>query len=167
MKVKIMIKKAYKDIVDYLNENQHASVSEVLPKIIEMASAKVNRAVGGASFLKDAENNVVAVNCYYFKRWMPVVGDDAVEFGQKSSTSTGLNTMSKIGSSNWTKQLREFKKAGVDLFAQVKAGEISVDEIANAEAIIETNRTAIVETELGFATKEELVAYLTEIGVNL
>ena len=74
------VKKAYQDIVSFLEANKDAKVSKVLEQVIEMASAKANRSEG-STFIKDASGNAVAILDYYFKRWMPLVGDKAVDFG--------------------------------------------------------------------------------------
>lgn len=161
------IKKAYQDIVTFLEANENVKVKSILDQVREMASAKVGAREGGSTFIKDAAGNVVAVLDYYFKRWMPIVGEKAVEFGAKKSTSTGLNTMSKAGVSAWTKQQREAKAAEADLLAKVAAGEIQPTEIAAKQAEIEEARKAIAATDLGFETRDEVVAYLSENGIEI
>lgn len=160
------IKKAYADIVAFLEENQDKKVRAVLEDVKNMASAKVARE-GGSTFLKDAAGNTVAILDYYFKRWMPLVGEKAVEFGVKKNTATGFNTMSKAGTSAWTKQQREAKQAEQNLLAEVSAGNIKPSDIPAKQAEIETARKAIEATELGFETKEQVVAYLVENGVQV
>lgn len=160
------IKKAYADIVAFLEENQDKKVRAVLEDVKNMASAKVARE-GGSTFLKDAAGNTVAILDYYFKRWMPLVGEKAVEFGVKKNTATGFNTMSKAGTSAWTKQQREAKQAEQNLLAEVSAGNIEPSDIPAKQAEIETARKAIEATELGFETKEQVVAYLVENGVQV
>ena len=132
-----------------------------------MCSAKTSRGGGASSFIKAADGAVVAILDYYFKRWMPLVGDDAVEFGAKKNTATGYNTMSKEGVSHWTKQQRVAKQANAELLTRVASGEIKPDQIADEQARIEAARTTPAETELGFATKEEVVAYLQDNGVEV
>lgn len=160
------IKKAYADIVAFLEENQDKKVRAVLEDVKNMASAKVARE-GGSTFLKDAAGNTVAILDYYFKRWMPLVGEKAVEFGVKNNTATGFNTMSKAGTSAWTKQQREAKQAEQNLLAEVSAGNIKPSDIPAKQAEIETARKSIEATELGFETKEQVVAYLVENGVQV
>lgn len=160
------IKKAYAEIVTFLEENADKKVKSILEDVRAMASAKVARE-GGSTFLKNASGETVAVLDYYFKRWMPLVGDKAVEFGAKKSTATGVNTMCKAGVSAWTKQQREAKQANDKLLADVSAGNVQPSEIPAKQAEIETARKAIVETDLGFATKEEVLTYLQEKGVQV
>lgn len=161
------IKKAYQDIVTFLEANENVKVKSILDQVREMASAKVGAREGGSTFIKDAQGNVVAVLDYYFKRWMPIVGEKAVEFGAKKSTSTGLNTMSKAGVSAWTKQQREARAAEADLLDKAAAGEIQPTEIAAKQAEIEEARKAIAATDLGFETRDEVVAYLSENGIEI
>lgn len=160
------IKKAYADIVAFLEENQDKKVRAVLEDVKNMASAKVARE-GGSTFLKDVAGNTVAILDYYFKRWMPLVGEKAVEFGVKKNTATGFNTMSKAGTSAWTKQQREAKQAEQNLLAEVSAGNIKPSDIPAKQAEIETARKSIEATELGFETKEQVLAYLVENGVQV
>lgn len=160
------IKKAYADIVAFLEENQDKKVRAVLEDVKNMASAKVARE-GGSTFLKDVGGNTVAILDYYFKRWMPLVGEKAVEFGVKKNTATGFNTMSKAGTSAWTKQQREAKQAEQNLLAEVSAGNIKPSDIPAKQAEIETARKSIEATELGFETKEQVIAYLVENGVQV
>lgn len=161
------IKKAYQPIVELLEANKDAKVKSILDQVIEMASAKTSRGGGASSFLKDTKGNAVAILDYYFKRWMPLVGDKAVEFGAKKNTATGFNSMSKEGVSNWTKQQRVAKQANADLLTRVAQGEVKPDQIASEQAKIEKARQEIAKTDLGFATKEEVVKYLEKNGVTL
>lgn len=167
MKAKEMtIKKAYAEIVSFLEANEDKKVKTIIDQVREMASAKVARE-GGSTYLKDTNGNTVAILDYYFKRWMPLIGEKSVEFGAKKSTSTGFNTMSKAGVSAWTKQQREAKTSEANLLAEVSAGNIQPSDIPAKQAEIEEARKAIEATDLGFETREEVVAYLQENGVQL
>lgn len=162
-----MIKKAYRDIVELLENNKTETVANILPQVIELASAKSGGSKGAQVYLKDTAGNPAAILCYYFKRWMPLVGDLQVEFGKKASTAHGLNTMCKEGMSNWTRQQNEAKKATMDILNRVRSGELAPEGIEAEEARIEEGRKAIVPTDLGFETKEDVVAYLADNGVEL
>lgn len=161
-----MIKNVFKPIMDLLVENKDVKVSKILAQVEALASAKTGGNTS-STVVKDNTGKVVAILDYYFKRYMPLVGPLAVEFGVKTKTTSGLNTMCKEGVSAWTKQDREAKKARIDLFAKVKAREINVDAIDAEEARIEAEKKMIVPTTLGFATLEEVTAYLAEQGVIL
>lgn len=164
------VKKVFQPIVDLLEtaiaNDPKVKAKDLVEQIIALAAAKV--AVGvGSSFIKDAAGVVVAVRCYYFKRWMPLVGDKAVAFGKKANTATGLNTMSTEGSSHWTKQQREADTANKAIMSKVISKEITPDDIPALQAQIEEARKVIVPTELGFASEEEVREYLTANGVSL
>lgn len=151
------IKKAYADIVSYLQDNADAAVADVLPTVVEMASAKSGGGGGKPStFHRDEEGNVVGIFCYYHKLWMNPAD---VEFGQKASSATGFNNMCKDGVSKWTKQQRGAKAAKEQLLAQVSAGEVAPEDIADEMARIEEEASVIVPREdgYGFATLEELL----------
>ena len=151
------IKKAFKPVVELLQANVSLLVEDVLEEVVKMCSAKTGS--GGSKpskFHKDEDGNVVAIFCYYFKQWFPI---DTVEFGAKANSPTGFNNMCKEGVSNWTSQQRAAKKAESDLLKQLSAGELDIADLAQAQAAIEEERTAVKETDLvGYETLEDLLA---------
>jgi len=161
------VKKAFQPIVDLMEqavaENPKAKVSDILNQVIALTAAAVSRGVG-STFIKNKAGETIAIYDYYFKRWMPLVGEKAVEFGAKAKTATGFNSMCKEGVSHWTKQQREAKNAEQAILDEVAAGNLAIDQIASKRAEIEAARKAIVPTEHGFATLEEVGAYLTANG---
>ncbi|PIR06648.1 MAG: hypothetical protein COV55_02740 [Candidatus Komeilibacteria bacterium CG11_big_fil_rev_8_21_14_0_20_36_20] len=161
-----MIKKAYQPIVDLLNSNKDAKVSDVIDQVVELVSAKSSRGEVGGNFIKDNDGNTIAIKCYYFKRWMPLVGESAVEFGTKVRTATGFNSMCKEGVSHWTKQQREAKNANAELLNKVANGDIAPENILAEQAKIEETRKSIVDTDLGFASAEEINTYLENEGLT-
>lgn len=164
------IKKSMQEIYDILDANQTATVASVMPQLEALMSTKSRGAAKGESVrtsLRDADGNVVAIRCYYFKRWMPLVGDEAVEFGTKTGTNTGLNSMCKEGVSHWTKQQREAKEATAQILADVEVGTLDASDIAARREEIEAARQAIADTTLGFETLEEVQDYLDANGVTL
>lgn len=148
------IKKAYQDIVSHLEANPDKKVKAVLQDIIEMASAKVGGGRNSDNVLRDADGNVIAVFCYYHKMYEPVAD---VEYGKKATSSTGLNSMCKEGTSHWTKQQREAKKAQEELLDKVMAGELAASDLEAARAEIDKTKKVVVprEDKIGFATLEE------------
>lgn len=158
------VKKAFQPLIDFLEANADKKVKSILAEVIELTKAQTTR-MEGSSFIKDATGTVVAIHDYYFKRWMPLVGPSAVDFGQKLKSATGLNTMCKEGVSNWTKQQREAKNGLASLLSKVASGELAPADIAVEQAKLEEARKAIVPTELGFATQEEVEAYLAKLDV--
>lgn len=160
------VKKAYQAIVDLLEANREVKVSKILDQVIAMTEAKAARSEG-STFIKNDKGETVAIQDYYFKRWMPLVGPGAVEFGAKAKTATGFNTMCKDGVSHWTKAQRDAKNASADLLKQVSAGAIKPADIAAHQAKIEEGRKAIAETALGFASEDEVRKYLAKNGVKV
>ena len=150
------IKKAYQDIVTLLQDNEGSKVSSILPQVIEMASAKTGGGGGGraTTFHKDEEGVVRAIKCYYHNLWMD---PQVVEFGQKTGSATGYNSMCKDGNSKWSKQQREAKKAKNDLLQALADGEIEASDLPNQLAIIEDDTNAINPRAdgYGFDTLEE------------
>ena len=145
------IKKAFQDVVAFLEDNENSKVKTLLPAIIEMCSAKSGGAGGAASFIKDAEDNVTHIKCYYHGLWEPV---DAVEYGAKATSATGLSSMCKEGTSAWTKQQREAKKANVELLNKVASGDVDPTDIVAIQADIEAARKVVVAREDGLGSED-------------
>lgn len=144
------IKKAYVDIVSFLEANQDKKVKSVLAEVVAMCEAKAGGGGGAAStFVKDEAGNVVAIRCFYHQTWMD---PRVVPFGSKASSATGLNTMCKSGVSKWTKQQRQFKLAQEELLKQVADGSIQPADIATKLAEAEEARKVIVPLEGNYPT---------------
>jgi hypothetical protein len=141
------IKKAYVQIVEFLEANKDSKVKTILDGVIELASAKSG---GGGrtsdNVLRDGDNNVVAIFCYYHKQYEPIAD---VEYGKKATSSTGLNSMCKEGTSRWTTQQRAAKKANEELLIQVQNGEVAPEDIATAREDIDKAKATIIAREDG------------------
>lgn len=152
------VKKAYGDIVDLMNANLDSKVSDILPEVLAIATAKTGSGGGKATvFHRNEAGEVVAIKCYYHKLWMD---PRQVEFGKKATSPTGLNNMCKDGVSKWTKQQREAKTAEGDLLTRVSAGELAIEDIPAEQERIknESARIDAREDGYGFETMEECVA---------
>jgi hypothetical protein len=152
------IKKAYQAIMAVLAENMDAQVSDIYAEVEALASAKSGGTGGNAtSFHKDEDGNLVGIKCYYHKLWF---NPEVVEFGKKSGSPTGLNSMCKDGNSKWTKQQSAFKKAKEQLLADVAAGEVDAADIGSILAELEEAKNVIVPNDelVGYETLEELLA---------
>jgi len=149
------IKKAYIELVDFLETNSNKKVSTIIDEIIVMCESKTQ----SSTTMRDADNNVIAIFCYYHKQWELI---NEVEYGNKANSATGLNTMCKIGVSLWTKAQREAKKANAAILTGVIDGTIAREDIANEQLAIEAKRIAIDKTNLpkGFASEFELINFL-------
>ena len=156
------IKKDFVAIVELLEANQNKKVSSILPQLLELCTKKNNGGSDiGKTFIKNDNDEVVAVYCYYHKKWEVVA---EVPYGKKAGTSTGLNTMCKEGVSNWTKAQRKAKQAESDLLTKLASGDLEVTQLADAKADIEAMKAKVVarSDEHGFATADEVIAYLTK-----
>ena len=146
------IKKAYVDLIKFLEENQNSKVKTIMDGVIQLCSAKSGGGKGGAqTFIKNDAGEVTHIFCYYHKKWEAVAD---VEFGTKSTSPTGLSNMCKEGTSQWTKQFRASKKASEELLDKVSTGEIEPGDIAGIKADIETNRAQIVPREDGHGSDD-------------
>jgi hypothetical protein len=135
------IKKAFNPIFDLLTANPDALVKDLLPQLTILMSS--SNAVGQTSY-KDEQGNVIAIYCYYHKKWELIANH---EYGVKVGSSTGLNTMCKLGVSEWTKQQRKAKQAGELLLKGLTDGTIQVSDLTLKQAEIEESRTSIVYAE--------------------
>ncbi len=163
------IKKVFAEVYAFLTDNEGAKVKTIMPQLEAIMSAKARGAIAGATrmSIRDADNRVVAILDYQFKRWMPLIGERAVEFGQKLGTATGLNPMSKAGVAAWTKAQRVAKDASAALITRIANGELQPSDIPAEQAAIEAARVTTPETTLGFATYDEVLAYLVDNGVSI
>jgi hypothetical protein len=132
------IKKDFVDLIAFLEENKTKKVSTILDELKVMCSKKTN----DKTFKVDDAGFVTQVFCYYHKVWEDV---DTIEYGPKKNTASGLNTMCKEGVSNWTKQQRVAKKSREELLTKLGSGELTIEELPGAEALIEAERTKIIE----------------------
>ena len=136
-----IVKKQFEELYTILEENKNKKISSVLPQLIEIMSKKNNASGHANTFLKDDYGNVIAIYCYYHKKWEKL---SECDYGVKANTATGYNTMCKEGVSNWTKQQRVKKVEESKLLTKVAAGELKVEDIALEQArILEESKIII------------------------
>ena len=75
------VKKAFVELVELLEANQNKKIATIMPEILELVQGKS----GGKTFHKDSDGNVVAIYCYYHKKWELV---SEQEYGSKANTAT-------------------------------------------------------------------------------
>ena len=145
------IKKSFEDIVTFLEANSNKKVESILEEVYSMVESKKQQKAS----IKDKDGNVLAIFCYYHKQW-EIVKD--VEYGSKVNSTTGLNTMCKVGTSKWTKQQRDSKKAKEQLLEDVSSGKVLPTDILKHQKDIEEGRNIIDETDMpkGYASEVEV-----------
>ena len=151
------IKKPYADIVKFLEDNKEKKVSSILETVLSMCESKKQ----SSTVIKDANGKIIAIFCYYHKQWELV---DEVQYGSKKNSTTGLNTMCKIGTSQWTKQQRDAKNAKTELLMKVANGEISPSDINKLSEDIEAQRLQINmdNAPKGYANEEDVYALISK-----
>lgn len=149
------IKKSYVEIVEFLQANEGKKVSSIMAEVLAMAESKKQ----GSTFIEDADGNVLAIYCYYHKQWEILA---EVEYGSKANSTTGYNTMCKVGTSMWTKKQRDAKKAKSELLDNVANGNISPADIKGHQDDIEANRLTMDTTDMphGYADEDAVKAIL-------
>ena len=134
------IKKGYTELHAILLANSDKKVKSVMALLIPIMETKIAEGV-----TRNAEDGCLEIFCYYHKQWERV---DQVPYGRKANTVTGLNTMCKVGTNQWTTQLREYNKAADTILKQVEDGKIQYSEIAEKRAEYAELRKRIVPLEV-------------------
>ena len=100
---------------------------------------------------------MVAFRCYYLQKW---VNPREAEIGAKAGTATGLSTMTKYGTSMWTKQQRAYKTGQAALLQEVTNGTVQPHELPAKMAELEAARDEVVLTDAFpcYDTAEECLA---------
>ena len=159
------VRTANQDQLDFLLDNSDKPVYEILTAFASMCAAR-QRQSRGRTYVLDTSGAVVAINCGYYRRWMPLVGADAVEFGDAKG-ATGFNSMCKDGQRAWQKANNAFNTEQRKATNAFLAGDI--DEATLRARIDSASKVklAVGSTELGFATAGELRQYFEDNGVNV
>ena len=130
------IKKSFVEIHDLLSSNEDVLVSDIMPQLLEIMTSKQRD-----TNHRTNENDELEVFCYYHKQWENTT---KVEYGKKANTATGLNSMCKIGTNQWTKQQREFKKFKSELLDKVVSGELASEDLQDEIAKLEEEKDRII-----------------------
>ena len=115
------IKKGYTELYAILLANADMEVSDVMELLMPIMTSQIR----DKAHYTDEDGRLV-VFCYYHKQWEWV---DQVPYGKKANTKTGLNTMCKVGTNQWTKQQREYKASAETILDQVAAGTLAYEDI--------------------------------------
>ena len=147
------IKKVYVELVELLESNTNKKVSTIMDEVRALCESKTQSKT--SLYIDD---KLIAIFCYYHKQWELV---DEVPFGKKKSSSTGLNTMCKVGTSLWTKAQSTAKKETANILTLLVDEEIKANEIEGIKEDIEANRLKMDETDkpIGFADEETALAH--------
>jgi alpha-galactosidase/6-phospho-beta-glucosidase family protein len=129
------IKKIYQEVHAILSANENKKVKDILPLLEPIMEAQQR----DKNHFEDQHG--LWIFCYYHKEWELT---KQVEYGKKANTATGLNSMCKVGTNQWTKQQREFKKFKSELLDKVASGEISADQIESEIEKLEEDKNRIV-----------------------
>lgn len=130
------IKKNFVEIHKILSSNENKKVKDILhllEPLMESKQRDKNHRID--------EDGVLWVFCYYHKEWE---NTQEVEYGKKANTSTGLNSMCKVGTNQWTKQQREYKKFKSELLDKVASGEIEPQDLQVEIEKLESDKNKIV-----------------------
>lgn len=151
------IKKAFVEVVAFLQANESKKVRDVLAEVQAMVTSKTSAGGTATTIARNADGVIVALRCGYYKQWMPL---SHVEFGAKVGSASGYNPMCKEGVSNWYRQQREAAKAKEAILGQVQAGTLNAGDIQARLDEIEAERVRIIARldGIGFDTAEEAMS---------
>lgn len=135
------IKKVYEEIVALLEANQDKKVKSLLDQVYLLCESKKPT----TTHLVDKDGKVIAIFCYYHKQWELL---SEVEYGSKANSSTGFNTMCKIGTSKWTKAQRDSEKAKAKMLVNVSNGTVNPSDILKLSEDIESQRKVMDATDM-------------------
>lgn len=130
------IKKGFVEVYNILIANEDKNVSEILDQLIPIFESKQRD-----KNHRYNEDGDLEIFCYYHKEWELV---SQVEYGKKANTATGLNSMCKVGTNQWTKQQREFKSARASLLDEVANGNLAIEDINDEIEKLEEEKDRIV-----------------------
>ena len=138
-------KKAYVSIITMMASAKYKKMS--VKDLLEDAAflELVQPKVASETVRYDKDGKAVEIFCYYHKKWEVV---SKVEYGSKSSTKSGLNTMCKVGTNQWTKQQSVAKKLNGELLDGIADGSIEPSKLKELMAKIEEDRKAILPLPL-------------------
>lgn len=144
-------KKQFQSLVEFLEANKDKKIKDVLNEIYAQTALKVQ----AKTALVDKDGKVLAVFCYYHKQWEVL---DEVEYGKKASSTTGFNTMCKIGTSKWTKQNNAIKQVDNTILNLLESGELKLEDIKDKkeELIIKLKFIDTEDMPNGYQDVEEL-----------
>ena len=128
------IKKGFVEVYNILIANEDKKVSSIIDQLMPIFE----------SLQRDKNHRTtehgLEIFCYYHKQWELV---KQVEYGKKVNTATGLNSMCKVGTNQWTKQQRDFKADRANLLGLVALGELAVEDINSKIEELDDVRTSI------------------------
>lgn len=150
------IKKVYQEIYALLNDNQDKTVKTLMPELLELMQRQKNSS-GQAKNHHTVEGEVVAVFCWYHKKW-----ESAEHYGKKANSTTGLNTFCREGVSVWTKHQRLKKQIESELLQDVMNGTVQPADLpaVKAERMAELDVIVPRQDGHGYDTLDELLKEL-------
>ena len=129
------IKKGFVEIYNILVKNEDVLVSDIMSQLVPIMESQQR----DKNHFEDEHG--LWIFCYYHKVWELT---SQVEYGKKVNTATGLNSMCKVGTNQWTKQQRDFKASKSDLLEQVANETLNVEDIkAKIEELEEVKDTIV------------------------
>jgi len=134
-------KKQFQPLMNFLGSNKTKTVEEIMGAVLVMCESKRVQ----DTVIYDPDNGkALAIFCYYHKQW-ELISD--YEYGVKKSTTSGLNTMCKVGASHWNKQWKESTRKEKEMLSDVMSGKIQVEQMVGIQRQIERGKFTIIPTE--------------------
>lgn len=152
-------------LLNVLNENKNRKVGSIIDEIMSIPFPdKIEKQKRQNTFLLDKHNNTFAIFCYYHKQWELV---STTDYGKKSNTKTGLNTMCKEGVRNWTKQQKEYTKVSQSILDKLMNEEITNEEAQEIKQQAQSDKDTIVPSTTEGYSLEEILVLLEEYNSKI
>jgi len=129
------IKKSFEEIYNLLVSNKDKKVSSIMNELLNLMETKQRDS--NHRFV----NGKLEIFCYYHKEWELL---EQVEYGSKANSTTGYNTMCKVGVNCWTKQQRDFKTNKSELLDLLANGKLEVNDLKAKLDLLELEKDKIV-----------------------
>jgi len=131
-----VLKVNFESIYSVLEANQDKKVKDIMNLLIPLMVSKQRD-----SNSRTNDDGELEIFCYYHKEWELTT---QVEYGAKSGSKTGLNSMCKVGVNAWTKQQRDFKTNKAELLQKVIDEDLSVEDLKDEILKLEDIKDSVI-----------------------
>ena len=153
------IKKQYEDIITLMQANPKRTLGTFMKDKAFIDLVTASRRATSYLSMTDNPKDAYAVFCGYHKQWELIVTDEEglCNYGTKSTSPTGHNTMCKVGHADWSATQRELAKVDQIVLSELMAGELTAEEVPTRKAkLVEDIEAKERQAKpIGYATEEE------------
>jgi len=138
----------YSSVVEFLEANKTKKVSTILEELLAFEIKSTSSRTTTSHYVED---NLIAIYCYYHKQWELV---SEVEYGKKASSTTGLNSMCKIGVKKWTLQQKKIKMVNETILEMLTSGELLLEDLPTTKQSMIEDCKVIDDEDMPFGYQD-------------